>query len=65
MLCRCVCGDNTKRRILGQQLSRTTRWAGTLIRINPGEPQVPEGNISLPMGGLAALKAIDALLQRK
>jgi len=52
-------------RILGHQLSKTSRWSGTLIRINPGEPEVPEGNISLPMGGLAALRGIQERIQRK
>ncbi len=33
-----------------------------LIRINPREPQVPAGQISLPMGGLAAIEALDARL---
>jgi NAD-dependent SIR2 family protein deacetylase len=37
---------------------------GTLIRINVREPEVPEGQIGLPMGALAALQALDALLQR-
>jgi hypothetical protein len=47
----------------------TVRWEGedlleegaTLIRINPRESQGPAGTISLPMGGLAALEAIEAL----
>jgi NAD-dependent SIR2 family protein deacetylase len=34
--------------------------AGTLIRINPREPDVPEGQIALPLGSLEALQAIDA-----
>ena len=35
---------------------------GTLIRINPREPEVPEGHISLPMGALEALSEIDRRL---
>ena len=48
----------------------TVRWTcerlaavvsdATLIRINPREPQVPAGHISLAMPALAALRAIDA-----
>ena len=34
------------------------RPGGTLIRINPREPDVPAGHISLPMGALDALRAI-------
>lgn len=33
---------------------------GTLVRINTREPDVPAGHISLPMGGLDALLALDA-----
>jgi NAD-dependent SIR2 family protein deacetylase len=35
------------------------RYDGTLIRINPREPDVPSGQISLPMGALDALGALD------
>ncbi len=35
---------------------------GMLIRINPREPAIPQGAISLPLGALAALTAIDAHL---
>jgi NAD-dependent SIR2 family protein deacetylase len=35
------------------------RYQGKLIRINPREPEVPTGQISLPMGALDALKALD------
>jgi hypothetical protein len=38
------------------------RYDGTLIRINPREPDVPPGHLALPMGALAALRAIDGLL---
>ena len=38
------------------------RPGGTLIRINPREPDVPAGHIALPMGALAALRAIDERL---
>jgi NAD-dependent SIR2 family protein deacetylase len=35
---------------------------GTLVRINPREPDVPRGQIALPLGSLEALRAIDALV---
>jgi NAD-dependent SIR2 family protein deacetylase len=35
---------------------------GTLIRINPREPEVADGGISLPLGALAALPKIDELI---
>jgi len=35
---------------------------GTLIRINPHEPEVPAGAISLPLGALEALRLIDHAL---
>jgi NAD-dependent SIR2 family protein deacetylase len=35
------------------------RRDGTLIRINPREPHTPSGGISLPLGALEALRAID------
>ena len=38
------------------------RPGGTLIRINPREPDVPAGHLSLPMGALDALRAIDQRL---
>jgi NAD-dependent SIR2 family protein deacetylase len=38
------------------------RFDATLIRINPREPKVPRGQISLPLGALAALSAIDERL---
>lgn len=34
-------------------------FGGTLIRINPREPQVPHGHISIPLNALEALQAID------
>jgi NAD-dependent SIR2 family protein deacetylase len=37
----------------------TERYGATLIRINTREPQVPPGHISLPLGALPALAAID------
>ena len=33
---------------------------GTLVRINPREPDVPAGHFSLPMNALEALLALDA-----
>jgi NAD-dependent SIR2 family protein deacetylase len=38
------------------------RPGGTLIRINPREPDGPDGHLALPMGALAALRAIEARL---
>ena len=38
------------------------RPGGTLIRINPREPDVPAGHLAIPMGALAALRAIDERL---
>jgi NAD-dependent SIR2 family protein deacetylase len=35
-------------------------YRGTLIRINPREPDVPVDQISLPIGALAALQALDS-----
>jgi hypothetical protein len=37
---------------------------GTLIRINPREPEVPpgQGHVALPLGALEALRAIDEIL---
>ena len=42
--------------------SRAAR--GTLVRINVREPQVPEGELGVPMGALAALEGIDRELGR-
>jgi NAD-dependent SIR2 family protein deacetylase len=39
-------------------------YGGTLIRINTREPEVPSGQISIALGALAALKAIDERLGR-
>jgi len=38
------------------------RRSDVLVRINPREPQTPDGGIALPLGALDALRAIDALL---
>lgn len=35
------------------------RFDGTLVRINPREPDGPDGHIPLPLGALDALRAID------
>ena len=35
------------------------RFGGTLVRINPREPDVPAGHVSLAMGALIALRALD------
>jgi len=38
------------------------RYGAVLIRINTREPDVPAGHVSLPLGALAALRALDARL---
>jgi NAD-dependent SIR2 family protein deacetylase len=38
------------------------KFGGLLIRINPREPEVPDGNVSLPVSALAALQALDVRL---
>jgi len=48
-------------RMTSERLSRALR--ATLIRINVREPNVPAGQISLPMGAREALRAIDAELR--
>jgi NAD-dependent SIR2 family protein deacetylase len=47
-------------RIACENMAR--QFGGTLIRINPREPDVPSGQLSLPVGALAALRALDARL---
>jgi NAD-dependent SIR2 family protein deacetylase len=47
-------------RITCEDIARQCR--GTLIRINPREPDVPAGHVSLPMGALDTLGALDARL---
>jgi len=44
-------------RLACQDIAR--RYDATLIRINPREPEVPEDQISLPMGAYDALGALD------
>jgi hypothetical protein len=41
------------------------RRGGRLIRINPRDPQVPEGGISLPLGALQALQRIEELMENR
>ena len=43
-----------------EQLADETK--GTLIRINPRDPQGPANTISIPLGGLEALRCIDELM---
>ena len=43
-----------------EQLSDETK--GTLIRINPRDPQGPTKTISIPLGGLEALRQLDELM---
>ncbi len=48
------------------QFERYARAYGTnLIRINPGEPQGPQGTISLPLPALEALRSINALMLQR
>ena len=47
-----------------QSESVARRHRGTLIRINPREPDVPPRQVSLAMGALEALRALDALLEK-
>ncbi len=47
-------------RIMSEDL--LDRLGGTLIRINPREPDVPPGHLAIPTGALAALRAIDERL---
>jgi hypothetical protein len=44
-------------RYQGEQLVRERN--ARLVRINPRDPEVPEGEISLSMGALEALRAIE------
>ncbi len=37
--------------------------SGSLIRINVRDPNTPRGNVSLPIGGLEALRRIDAIIE--
>lgn len=39
-----------------------SRLDGTLVRLNPREPQVPAGHVGLPLGALDGLRRIQALL---
>jgi NAD-dependent SIR2 family protein deacetylase len=48
-------------RITCEEIARRSR--GTLIRINPREPDVPAGHLSLPGGALDALRAMDQRYQ--
>jgi NAD-dependent SIR2 family protein deacetylase len=47
-------------RVTCERIAR--RCCGTLVRINPREPDVPAGQVSLPLGALGALRALDARL---
>lgn len=49
-------------RITCQRIAR--EYGGTLIRINTREPDVSSGHVSLPLGALNALEAIDERLAR-
>ncbi len=47
-------------RITSERVARSLD--ATLVRINPREPQAPHGHVSLPMGALEALIAVDECL---
>ena len=49
-------------RLTSEHLHRRPR--ARLVRINPREPEAPQGAVSLPMRAREALEAIDALLAR-
>ena len=49
-------------RMTSERLAR--RPHATLVRINPREPQVPAGHVSIADGGLSGLEGIDALLEQ-
>ena len=48
-------------RMACQRIAR--EYGGTLMRINTREPEVPSGHISIPLGALPALEAIDERLR--
>jgi len=47
-------------RMTSERVARSLN--ATLVRINPREPQIPHGQMSLPLGALEALEAIDERL---
>jgi hypothetical protein len=49
-------------RLTCQRIARD--YGATLIRINTREADIPSGHVSLPLGALAALDAIDERLGR-
>jgi len=59
------CGAGTAVPTVRSTCERVARLCGgTLVRINPREPDVPAGHISLPIGALAALRLVDDSLAR-
>ena len=40
----------------------SAQLGGTLVRVNPREPDVPAGQIGLPLGALEAIRAINSRL---
>jgi len=46
-----------------EELVRYQRGSGTLIRINPCEPEVPTGHIGLKMTGLKALQQLQEIYE--
>jgi NAD-dependent SIR2 family protein deacetylase len=60
------CGAGTEIPTVRRSCEALARLAAaTLIRINPREPEVPAGHISLAVGALEGLRAIDQFLSRK
>jgi NAD-dependent SIR2 family protein deacetylase len=56
------CGAGTAIPTVRRFCEEAATQAGTLIRINPREPAVPTGHVSLAIGALKALQAIDQRL---
>ena len=57
------CGAGTAIPTIRLMCEAVARYAsGTLIRINPREPDVPSGQIAIPAAALATLEAIDRLI---
>ena len=57
------CGAGTAIPTVRHFSERLAGDGATLVRINVREPEVPSGQIGLPMGALEALRAIDAAIQ--
>lgn len=56
------CGAGTAVPSIRRFSEQVVGAGGTLIRINPREPEIPRGQVALPIGARDALRAIDARL---